>query len=172
MLIRSPESLPSWERGLKFCESILMEVCYGRSPRGSVDWNTKSLISIAYLSGRSPRGSVDWNYGTQKLQKHITIAPLVGAWIEICAMNKIFCPVVRRSPRGSVDWNYRGSVNGVQANCRSPRGSVDWNMSIQRVLRRAFRRSPRGSVDWNDAITEEVSGAGGRSPRGSVDWNQ
>ena len=55
-------SLLSWERGLK------LSLKYTRS----------------YMSRRSSRGSVDWNYWSTTINFiYISVAPLVGAWIEI-----------------------------------------------------------------------------------------
>ena len=58
--------------------------CTGRSPRGSVDWNSKWASEIPEDVRRSPRGSVDWNKNRNQLRDLI---------------------LRRRSPRGSVDWN-------------------------------------------------------------------
>ena len=55
-----------------------------RSSRGSVDWNIYgwSADNIPPLS-RSSRGSVDWNLYIIHLIHLFSVAPLVGAWIEI-----------------------------------------------------------------------------------------
>ena len=83
-IIKPLESLLSWERGLKssYIRNINIRNC--RSSRGSVDWNIH--ISYIYISNtcRSSRGSVDWNYKeVPQYELSYTVAPLVGAWIEI-----------------------------------------------------------------------------------------
>ena len=60
-------SLLSWERGLK------LSLKYTRS----------------YMSRRSSRGSVDWNYWSTTINFiYISVAPLVGAWIEIACFSR------------------------------------------------------------------------------------
>ena len=54
-------SLPSRERGLKSHMGQRYIVRSGRSPRGSVDWNSAVANQKCCNFGRSPRGSVDWN---------------------------------------------------------------------------------------------------------------
>ncbi len=75
-------SLPSWERGLKFNTIGI-----------NADW-IRSLPS--------------WERGLKYLSVHrilncISVAPLVGAWIEIPKKRLKVQAVLRRSPRGSVD---------------------------------------------------------------------
>ncbi len=100
------QSLLSWERGLKSHKRNGTKRRSCRSSRGSVDWNslileplfnfTLSLLSwergLKYdntkftvsKNGRSSRGSVDWNLIKDKdYNAYDTVAPLVGAWIEM-----------------------------------------------------------------------------------------
>ena len=122
-----------------------------------------------------------------------TVAPLVGAWIEIVICGTECSRESRRSPRGSVDWNLfqhlwaemkilslpsweRGLKYPAQKpvavlKSRSPRGSVDWNRTVNYSTWLHIRRSPRGSVDWNLKLHFITQICKRRSPRGSVDWN-
>ena len=75
-------SLPSWERGLKSCQL----------------WKGSPLV----LSLPS------WERGLKSDEKEDAaywtgVAPLVGAWIEITALQGGTGWTTRRSPRGSVD---------------------------------------------------------------------
>ena len=83
-IIESFKSLLSWERGLKLYSLFL-------------HWsNSMSLLS--------------WERGLKLEQRYRlnpahSVAPLVGAWIEILLKIKITMHMIRRSSRGSVDWN-------------------------------------------------------------------
>ena len=120
-----------------------------RSSRGSVDWN--SLNENWYKPGnsRSSRGSVDWNTEDTKADAKKTVAPLVGAWIEIGDMYNItdqftVAPLVGAWIEINIDSKLKDYVFS-----RSSRGSVDWNGIFRQNNRRILRRSSRGSVDWN-----------------------
>ena len=76
-------SLPVWERGLKFVHSFQTFDKYCRSPCGSVDWNLILRLWYTVVGGRSPCGSVDWNDIEAVRKSGNTVAPRVGAWIEI-----------------------------------------------------------------------------------------
>ena len=85
-IIKPLESLLSWERGLKssYIRNINIRNC--RSSRGSVDWNSAGVSFGSSKYCRSSRGSVDWNYWSTTINFiYISVAPLVGAWIEIRA---------------------------------------------------------------------------------------
>ena len=77
-------SLLSWERGLKYI-SVLDKWYWNqrRSSRGSVDWNIFQCWTNDIEISRSSRGSVDWNKWCISSCTRRTVAPLVGAWIEI-----------------------------------------------------------------------------------------
>ena len=75
-------SLPSWERGLKYCDLFPDEV-----------------VGLSLPS---------WERGLKyrircKRTLRIPVAPLVGAWIEISGLGANTYHLQRRSPRGSVD---------------------------------------------------------------------
>ena len=76
------ESLPLWERGLK----LLVSIC--------VNFNVMSL----------PLWERGLKYAEIKALKiATTVAPLVGAWIEIFGFTTLTLGLPSRSPCGSVD---------------------------------------------------------------------
>ena len=75
-------SLLSWERGLKFCYFIVISEI--KASLLSWERGLKLLIFIISQNSRS-------------------VAPLVGAWIEIVNISDFVSVVSRRSSRGSVD---------------------------------------------------------------------
>ena len=75
-------SLPSRERGLKFCEYLLNIASIESLP--SRERGLKSNQDPAFCEGS-------------------TVAPLAGAWIEIITVVREYLKEFRRSPRGSVD---------------------------------------------------------------------
>ena len=143
--------------------------------------------------GRSPRGSVDWNTPEKKNVK--LVRPSLPSWERGLKSHDLVEIIEegRRSPRGSVDWNIFVHIFNLFQRRRSPRGSVDWNYFAHVYIYKYFvaplvgawieiqveniivtqinRRSPRGSVDWNVVIVARGSLKFCRSPRGSVDWN-
>ena len=80
---RQHESLPSWERGLKFA----LEQVKDKEEPSLPSWERglKYLHWRLFLPTwrRSPRGSVDWNPSVWFFLYPTIVAPLVGAWIEI-----------------------------------------------------------------------------------------
>gem|GEM_PF-1080846 len=119
-------SLPARERGSKLLAGEGSQDGDGRSPRGSVDRNSKIRRCARSSASRSPRGSVDRN--------------LDGVHYLRMAEG--------RSPRGSVDRNTIRSLISRSLLRRSPRGSVDRNVSARSSAMRAPRSLPareRGS---------------------------
>ncbi len=102
-------SLLSWERGLKFDINILFFIQFRRSSRGSVDWNLY-IIHLVHLFSVAPLVGA-W-IEIQNKGKHYSlpfiVAPLVGAWIEISSQYPSILTHSCRSSRGSVDWNSGG----------------------------------------------------------------
>ena len=145
-------SHPSWVRGLKWKYGVLKQIgreC--RTPRGCVDWNGSKTFAPLYVVCRTPRGCVDWNFSRRLLKdlltgSHpswvrglkcfylahplaaVTVAPLVGAWIEITC---------RRYNSIIISMSHPSWVRGLKLyelpkrlrykSCRTPRGCVDWN---------------------------------------------
>ena len=101
--IRS-QSLPSWERGLKWSSWQ----GYGYWPRSLPSWE-RGLKYNRHRAFRCWNSSLpSWERGLKFYITHIhhasyRVAPLVGAWIEMCKGRRNFHAESRRSPRGSVD---------------------------------------------------------------------
>ena len=76
------KSLPSRERGLKYCDDIT---------------NGEQTVSLPSRE----RGLKYIIFGIINTRNNV--APLAGAWIEITNEEQVYCPEDSRSPRGSVD---------------------------------------------------------------------
>ncbi len=108
-------SLPTWERGLKYTSSLVINVHRHVAP------HVGAWIEILCNFFGSPA--------------HV-VAPHVGAWIEISLMRARSFFARCRSPRGSVDWNLLSVYFYVHpVVSRSPRGSVDWNTCMVHVIK-------------------------------------
>ena len=140
-----------------------------RSPRGSVDWNSKKFLDVRHLICRSPRGSVDWNlYAIYSLVKEVSL-PTWECGLKLKVLTLVV-HVLSRSPRGSVDWNFERAYLLARSNVAPHVGvwietiriSFDfwsfeslptWECGLKPFARFLFlsllSRSPRGSVDWN-----------------------
>ena len=104
-MCRRIPSLPSWERGLKFC------VGKARTSKFSVAPLVGARIEIlpfgkVSLNGLSSLPS--WERGLKYVgvwlgKNDIVVAPLVGARIEILTLCTVIFRFFRRSPRGSAD---------------------------------------------------------------------
>ena len=102
--IRTIQSLPSWERGLK--HACMLAQMHKRESlpsweRGLKHWRTSSRTKsncVAPLVGawiETERVDI--------IQKFLKVAPLVGAWIETSVVKPPHKMAICRSPRGSVD---------------------------------------------------------------------
>ena len=143
---------------------------------------------------RSPRGSVDWNiFWCWTSSNHITVAPLVGAWIEIpliipTGFSTAVAPLVgawieilllhfmalvsrRRSPRGSVDWNMRLLLYWLALPCVAPLVGawIEIINSYKQIASPTVAPLVGAWIEIEDLFP--VYDTYGRSPRGSVDWN-
>ena len=122
----------------------------------------------------------------------LTVAPHVGAWIEIPYDTAHSCGKVGRTPRGCVDWNIKKNESRYISRGRTPRGCVDWNsyhspvMPIAQVAphvgawieitSRTLRESKAKShPTWVRGLkfveTVKRPALLSRTPRGCVDWN-
>ena len=152
------------------CDSIhSMRSC--RSSRGSVDWNLLPVTSLSerlssllswerglkyhsigrtvFWNRRSSRGSVDWNERVNCRFAKGTVAPLVGAWIEIysermkTALSLLVAPLVGA-------WI---EISVVISPLLTALSLLSWERGLKYLLFLtqpwALRRSSRGSVDWN-----------------------
>ena len=165
-------SLPSRERGLKWKVARSWNTYWQVAPFAGA-WIEISAYNFGLMSfGRSLRGSVDWNCGLPSSEPGdhpslpsrerglksealavvahwVIVAPFAGAWIEIFDILIVHDNRLCRSLRGSVDWNSYTSIpvsvftvslpsreRGLKSDCK-----VWWQADC--------RRSLRGSVDWN-----------------------
>ena len=123
-------SLPSWERGLKSRITVTLLQQERRSPRGSVDWNVlvdthKIIFTVAPLVGA-------WIEISNVILVVLLylVAPLVGAWIEIC-WNSFLYDLLPVAPLVGAWIEIYFSWHLVWYSLRrSPRGSVDWNYQL------------------------------------------
>ena len=97
-------SLPSWERGLKFVPlslSVPFVLSLPSWERGLKSQTALHGIPTTWSLPSWERGlkSTWWDTGVDV----ISVAPLVGAWIEILGSNAGAMGIRSRSPRGSVD---------------------------------------------------------------------
>ena len=126
---RSPRGSVDWNT----CCLIAACADRSRSPRGSVDWNRISPWSLPRCQSRSPRGSVDWNRATLVAIEEKSVAPLVGAWIEIgSAWKKTTIRKVAPLVGAWIEILTR-SRNWSTLERRSPCGSDDWNRKDNRI---------------------------------------
>ena len=78
------ESLLSWERGLKYLLQVIFPPLLPcRSSRGSVDWNLLHQAGLKYSSVAPLVGAWIEIYMVEVKKALHHVAPLVGAWIEI-----------------------------------------------------------------------------------------
>ena len=121
----------------------------GHFPRGSVDWNRYTNVSVSTVMVTS-LAEVWIEIRIKRINHYLTfVTSLAEVWIEICRKHLLPVPAYSHFPRGSVDWNKKRVSPWLVWLCHFPRGSVDWN-SVQTVAL-DFRSChfPRGSVDWN-----------------------
>ena len=120
-------SLPSWERGLK-CEK---KITYERK------------------QGRSLHGSVDWNMYRWTTNLSSSVAPFMGAWIEMSILRFFGDRIKCRSLHGSVDWN--SDYFGIPY--RTVQSLPSWERGLKSMDGQTEicpkSRSLHGSVDWN-----------------------
>ena len=102
---QSGQSLPSWERGLKF---RVVSPCPTRNPVAPLVGARIEIEDekVEYLNGLKSLPS--WERGLKYLGKSahfggVIVAPLVGARIEIAHLSACRAEASRRSPRGSAD---------------------------------------------------------------------
>ena len=76
------ESLPSWERGLKYL------------------WQIHPILQVRVAPLVGAWIEININECKERISR---VAPLVGAWIEIPVLSNTTQTLKRRSPRGSVD---------------------------------------------------------------------
>ena len=88
----------------------------------------------------------------------LTVAPHVGAWIEIVRSSTRSTSRSGRTPRGCVDWNTHDSTGRKAVLSRTPRGCVDWNYKLAEIYDRLWSRTPRGCVDWNRNALDQKRG--------------
>ena len=143
------QSLPSWERGLKFpFFSCIIKSPPGRSPRGSVDWNSENEFTVAGPGWSLP----SWERGLKFVSSDIIYmySASLPSWerglksFQTRLIGGLRC----RSPRGSVDWNSSFICCSKPLHCRSPRGSVDWN----RYTHLRARISTRSLPSWERGL--------------------
>ena len=165
-------SLPSRERGLKYWNAKW------KSTRNKVAPFAGAWIEITDGGntwkagfGRSLRGSVDWNLITLSIASFFKVAPFAGAWIEIGVRGNHSDMEHSRSLRGSVDWNTYHVLFALPRFGRSLRGSVDWNCGRRYNCRRISVAPFAGA--WIEMMEWQLLAisARSRSLRGSVDWN-
>ena len=147
----------------------------GRSLRGSVDWNFTVVRSLSWQMRRSLRGSVDWNYCSKRQYNVYSVAPFVGAWIEIVNRIDIFaiCPVAPfvgawieifgEMPFVCFEWKSLPSwERGLKCDkssqlCLGQLSLPSWERGLKSLnsyfVSNPDRRSLRGSVDWNCMAT-------------------
>ena len=183
-------SHPSWVRGLKFeLRYSILAYIQCRTPRGCVDWNPLAVTIEPYFAMSHPswvrglkwkrkqatkkykvKSHPSWVRGLKfneltKKRRWDTVAPLVGAWIEMTITHYAKLCIASRTPRGCVDWNGKDRIatsNGSKSHpswvrglkyqktnflscsyaCRTPRGCVDWNIKIKILLHIINRSHP------------------------------
>ena len=102
----------------------------------------KELIWVVFVNVSQYKFEDLWN---------IAVAPLAGAWIEICIWcDRLHeCESLPSRERGLKFSYHLYYLHGIG---RSLRGSVDWNIATPLSVNTFQRRSLRGSVDWNVTI--------------------
>ncbi len=146
-------SLPARERGSKQLRGL--RNCRGLESLPARERGSKRLERydvVVELDGRSPRGSVDRNSKIASWPTPATaVAPRAGAWIETERPHR------RGERRGSLPARERGSKLNTPGRVRrcgdvAPRAGA-WIETLGAATGSAPRdcRSPRGSVDRNDA---------------------
>ena len=99
-------------------------------------------ISVAPLVG----AWIEIERLTERSSKY-HVAPLVGAWIEIYGID-LKSTLLSRSSRGSVDWNCAGVVGiAIGVSLLSWERGLKWLVCKSKIGETG--RSSRGSVDWN-----------------------
>ena len=141
---------------------------------------------------RSPRGSVDWNQMSRSKTVSSTVAPLVGAWIEIFPRLLIQSQSSCRSPRGSVDWNlnqekgsdrlkslpswerglkYKSTCNSLMHRHVAPLVGAWIEIIICFISHSSLWSLPSWERGLKSPYYRWILTCFCRSPRGSVDWN-
>ena len=134
-----------------------LKSCHCRSSRGSVDWNSVmkllyfDIVTVAPLVG----AWIEINEIITTISLTI-VAPLVGAWIEIDSTEKAW-----QESRSLLSWE-----RGLKFKIINSRFCRQWSLlSWERGLKFSYSasnhvnlcRSSRGSVDWNFMVrTEKV----------------
>ena len=120
-----------------------------RSPRGSVDWNVSVIFQRGYLSVAPLVGAwIEINY-EKSAQEATYVAPLVGAWIEIDTLCQYHLPGKVAPLVGAWIEIWQYSLWDILSVVAPLVGAwIEIKSSLLFWVVRV-RRSPRGSVDWN-----------------------
>ena len=142
-----------------------------RSLRGSVDWNTITVIYMVFVIRRSLRGSVDWNSSILYFLIYFIVAPFAGAWIEITKTGEMIKTLTSRSLRGSVDWNLQVLVSHYSLRMSLPSRERGLKYNHSYLYGFGFGSLPSRERGLKYSRKQGIAHLFCRSLRGSVDWN-